>query len=108
METLRVNATRGAIEEFKESVLWADVVRELEAWKMGFEQELRGITDEVADTNPSTASVLMHIGNITGRIKAVDYFISILDVFLSVLEDQKEESDAKARRDQDGNQDRDE
>ncbi len=86
---LVIQATRDQIEEFKESILWSDIVKELKNWKEGFNSEMMSIVDESADTNPSTASVLLHLGDLNGRQKAVDYFLGILDMFLSILEDKK-------------------
>ena len=88
-ETVVVNSTRVQIEEFKESILWADIVRELESWAEGFRREQDGIVDESATTNPSTASVLMHMGDLNGRQKAVQYFVGILDIFLDVKNESK-------------------
>lgn len=93
MEMLVVNATKTAVEEFKESILWADIVRELENWRLGFQMEMMSIPDRSADENLSTASILMHMGDINGRVKAVDYMLTILDVFTDVLGDKKEEQD---------------
>ena len=81
-----INATKDQIEEFKSSILWSDITKELEIWKEGFNDEMMSIVDETADNNSSTASVLLHIGDLNGRQKAVDYMLSILDVFLSILE----------------------
>ncbi len=83
---VQVRATKDQIEEFKSSILWADIVRELEMWKEGFRQELESIVTDAADTNPSTASVLLHMGSVDGRLKAVDYMIGLPDIFLSLIE----------------------
>jgi len=91
MEQVTVNATRDQIEDFKGSILWNDIVRELKTWKKGFNLEMTAIVDEAAAENPSTASVLLHMGDLNGRQKAVDYFISILDVFLDLLKEQKQD-----------------
>ena len=93
MEQLTLRTTRGQVEEFKESILWADIVAELENWKLGFELELKSIVDEAAESNPSTASILLHMGDLNGRLKAVNYMLSIPDVFLSLLETNKAESE---------------
>ncbi len=84
MEKLRTS--RDQVEEFKKSLLWADIVDELSFWKEGFEGELKGIAEDAAENNPSTAAVLLHMGDINGRLKAVAYMLSIPDVFLSQLE----------------------
>ena len=81
-----INATKDQIEEFKSSILWSDIVKELESWKEGFNDEMASIVDNSVDENPSTATVLLHMGDLNGRQKTVDYMISILDVFLSILE----------------------
>lgn len=82
-----VNSTKDQIEEFKESILWTDIKRELLAWKRGFAEEMSTIVDEAAMENPSTAAVLLHMGDLNGRQKAVDYILALPDVFLSILED---------------------
>lgn len=91
MEEITINATKDQIEELKGSVIWDDIVRELESWKHGFTLEMQSIVDDAADTNPSTASVLLHMGDLNGRVKAVDYVIGILDTFLSIKNEQSEE-----------------
>jgi len=88
---LTVRSTREQIEEFKSSILWKDIKRELGAWKKGFQIEQQSIVSDAAETNPSTATVLMHLGDLNGRMKAVNYMIQLPDIFLQVLEDQKNE-----------------
>ena len=90
MEKIELRTTRDQVEEFKESILWADITEELNSWKEGFERELKAIVEDAAANNPSTASVLMHLGDLNGRLKAVDYMLSIPDVFLSLLEVKKD------------------
>jgi hypothetical protein len=90
-ESIIVNATKDQIEEFKSSVLWQDIVRELGAWAEGFNRELSTIVDDSSRDNPSTASVLMHLGDINGRQKAIQYLLGILDIFLDLKSEQKQE-----------------
>jgi len=92
MDEIKINATLDQIEGLKESIIWKDIVRELKAWKKGFNMEMMSIVDNAESTNPSTASVLMLMGDLNGRQKAVDYFISILDVFKDL---KKEEIESK-------------
>lgn len=99
MEEMSVRATRQQVESLKESLLWDDILRELEVWKIGFEREMMSIVDNAEEDSPSTASVLMHIGDIHGRVKAVDYMASILDVFLETIEIQKEEKENEREED---------
>lgn len=93
MEEIRVTATRVAIEEFLESSLWKDIKRELETWKTAFSDEMNAIVDNAADSNPTTAQVLMHLGDLNGRRKAVDYFLTLPSVFLQFLEDNKDDTE---------------
>lgn len=86
---IKINATKDQIEDFKDSVLWNDIVTELTTWKQGFNSEMLSIVDDASNTNPSTASVLLHMGDLNGRQKAVDYILSLPDVFLQILEDRK-------------------
>jgi predicted TIM-barrel fold metal-dependent hydrolase len=89
MELINIRVTKDQLIELKESILWADITAELEVWKQGFNDEMMSIVDNAADTNPSTAAVLLHMGDLNGRQKAVDYLLSLPDVFLQILEDKK-------------------
>lgn len=93
---IKRKATKDAVEEFKNSLLWADIVDELNFWKEGFANEQDGIVEDAAVSNPSTASVLLHLGDINGRKKAVDYMLSILDLFLSEKEEESKDGRNKA------------
>jgi hypothetical protein len=95
MEAIQVRTSIEAIEEFKNSILWADIIEELNSWKEGFNREMLSIVDEAESSNPSTASVLLHMGDLNGRQKAVDYMMSLPDVFLSLLQEKKEEKDGR-------------
>ena len=99
MEGIQVRVSKEAIEEFKESILWADIVEELKSWKEGFNREMQSIVDDAEGNNPSTAAVLMHMGDLNGRLKAVDYFLSIPDVFLDILSTMKEDKDGRNKTD---------
>ena len=92
MSELVIRATRDQIQEFQESLLWKDIVRELTMWKSGFRREMSSIVDGAAEANPTTAAVLMHLGDINGRIKAVDYMIGIPEMFLQVLKAKGEDN----------------
>jgi hypothetical protein len=87
---IEIKSTREAMEEFKGSLIWADIVDELTEWKESFSREQDSIVDDAADNNPSTASVLLHMGDLNGRKKAIDYVLNILDMFLSILEDEED------------------
>ena len=89
-QIILINSTKAQIENFKESILWQDIKRELNFWVEGFDMERDAIIDNAGSDNPSTASVLLHMGDINGRKKAVSYMLEILDVFLSLLEDKND------------------
>lgn len=88
-----VNSTKSQIEDFKGSILWQDITRELSIWSEGFNEEMKNIVDEAESKNPSTASVLLHLGDLNGRIKAVAYMLNILDVFIDVLNTKKDDDE---------------
>ncbi len=92
---VEVNATKLQIEDFKESILWQDIKRELGMWGKGFSAEMMSIVDDAAGSNPSTASVLLHMGDLNGRVKAVDYFLGLPDVFLQILEEKEKEDESR-------------
>jgi hypothetical protein len=90
---MEVRATRDQVEEFLNSILWKDIKRELGYWKKGFNQELMGIVSDSITENPSTATVLMHMGEIHGRVKAVDYLLELPKIFLQILEDEADDKE---------------
>lgn len=89
---VQINATKDQIEDLKSSVLWNDIVNELEGWKERFVLEQSAVVDDATEDNLSTASVLLRMGDLNGRVKAVDYVLSIPDVFLGILEDKKNDT----------------
>ena len=91
MEGIQIRVSKEVIEEFKESILWADIVEELKSWKEGFNREMQSIVDDAESANPSTASILLHMGDLNGRQKAVDYFLNLPDVFIDLLSTKKKE-----------------
>lgn len=92
---VEIYATKAQIEEFISSLLWGDLTRELLKWKKGFVEEAIAIPNEAPESNPSTATVLMHLGDVAGRANAVDYFLSLPEMFLQILEDKKEAKDGR-------------
>ena len=90
MEQIKLQTTRNEIETFKESILWSDMQAEFNFWMEGFATEQDSIVDDASSSNPSTAAVLMHLGDINGRKKAVAYMLGMLDVFLSYMEEPKD------------------
>jgi hypothetical protein len=97
MNGIQIRVSKEAIEEFKESILWADIVAELNIWKEGFNREMLSIVDDAEGNNPSTATVLLHMGDLNGRQKAVDYFLSLPDVFIDILTTDKENKEDKEK-----------
>jgi predicted TIM-barrel fold metal-dependent hydrolase len=93
LEDMKLGSTKFDLMTFKRSVVWHDIKSELLVWKEGFEMELRSIVDRAATDNPSTASVLLHMGDLNGRIKAVDYLLAMPDVFLQMIEEEQEQKE---------------
>ena len=90
-----INSTKIQLNEFKESLVWADIAAELNEWKKGFEVERAFIVDNAKDDNPSTASVLLHMGDINGRLKTIEYIKSLPDMFLDILKLKAEEKESR-------------
>ena len=87
-------STKGQLEEFKDSMIWWDIKNELEqlAYVALLEYDLVGEpqVDNDEKVHPSTAETLIHLGDIKGRRKAVVNFLSIIDVLISLAEEQNE------------------
>ena len=90
---VRVNATRAQIEDFKESILWQDIQRELDFWAKGLEFEKEALPDKIVRENLTSAASLILYVSIDERKAAIKYFKSILDVFLGILEEGKDDSE---------------
>ena len=93
MKYIKVNSSVNELKDFKKSIIWADIVRELRSWKEGFKREQASIVDDAATTNPTTASVLLHMGDLNGRQKAVDYLLNLPDIFINIIESQQKENE---------------
>lgn len=92
---MNIISTKRQIKNFKKNFVWKDIQEEIKVWKKGFEIERANIVDDAESNNPSTASVLLHLGDVNGRIKAVNYILSLPDVFLQILEDNKNDTDSE-------------
>jgi len=88
-----VNATKVQIEEFKESLLWGDILRELDMWMDNIKRANTTIVYEAMDKNYTSANVLLRLGEVEGGRKAIYFVKMILENFLTVLEDK--ENDAR-------------
>ena len=98
MEKVEVRTTKGQIQEFLESILWLDIQEELNQLdrRAQLEYDLVGeeiVTDDGHKRVPTTSETLIHLGDIKGRRKAVQYFRSIPEIFLSILEDKRNDSE---------------
>jgi len=100
MDELIIKATKGQIEEFKESFLWSDIVNELISLEARAIQEYDLVGEPHVDDNgykvvPNSSETLIHLGDIKGRRKAVQYFLSIPDILLQILEDTEDDDEHK-------------
>ena len=92
-----VNATRHQIEDFKDSLLWKDIKRELKIWKRASIAEYGQVIGNVIAGNSEIENSDMHLGSLYGREKTIDFLISLPDMFLQILEDKLEEEDDSKR-----------
>ena len=96
-----IRSTKGEIEQFKESMVWLDIVDELTVISNNAQREydLVGeshIDDEGYKVIPNSSETLIHLGDIKGRRKAVSYFLNIPDILIQILEGQENESRRKS------------
>ena len=94
----KIFSTTSQIEEFKESLIWKDIVRELRHIKKlaTLEYDIVGevhTDDQGYRIVPNQSETLIHLGDIKGRKKAVDYFLSIPDILLQTLEVNKDDAE---------------
>lgn len=94
MNEIEVKSTKGQLKELKESMFWLDVQTELQRLRNELNKEYDLVGEPKIEFDgaqklkvyPSTAETLIHLGDIKGRKKAIDYFLALPDIFLSLLE----------------------
>lgn len=91
-----IRSTKSQLEEFKESFLWADICDELNNLSRlaQLEYDLVGepsVNDQGVQTVPNSSETLIHLGDIKGRRKAVNFFLSIPDILIQLVEGVKDE-----------------
>ena len=90
-------STKEQLKEFTNSFIWKDMVNELNklAELAKLEYDLVGephVDDEGYKVIPNTSETLIHLGEIKGRRKAVNYFLELPNILMNILEDQVEVS----------------
>ena len=100
-----IRSTKSQLEDFKESFIWKDIVDELKQLRHRSQLEYNIVGEPHVDDQgfkivPNTSETLIHLGDIKGRVKAVEYFLNIPDIFLQMLEETKQEvSDGPVEKD---------
>lgn len=93
-----IRSTKAQLEEFKRSFIWKDIVDELTNMSKLAMLEYDVVGEPVIDDDgfkktPSTGETLIHLGDIKGRRKAVNYFLSIPDILINLLEASKDDTE---------------
>ena len=93
-----IRSSKSEVEEFKDSLVWLDIMDELNdlARRAELEYDLVGephVNDKGQIVVPTTSETLIHLGDIKGRRKAVSYFLSIPDILLQILEDKTNDTE---------------
>lgn len=81
-KAMNLRSTKASIEEFKSSVLWKDIKRELGTWRKMAGDEAIHLAQTCSDIKDLT-----HIARIGGRMEAIDYMLEILDIFIQEIDD---------------------
>lgn len=93
----KLRSSKSEVEAFKESFIWLDIVDELKELfrRSQLEYDLVGephIDDAGHKVVPNSSETLIHLGEIKGRRKAVNYFLEIPNILLQILEGEKDDS----------------
>lgn len=89
-------STKAQIEEFfNESFVWKDIVNELNNLSRLAQLEYDVVGEPHIDDSgykivPNSSETLIHLGDIKGRRKAVNFFLSLPSIFLSTFEEKKD------------------
>jgi hypothetical protein len=79
---MKLRVTKDSIEEFKDSVLWKDMKRELGVWKKMAGDELISLAQGCSGIEDLT-----QVARIGGRIEAINYMLEMPDIFLQEIND---------------------
>ena len=86
---MKLRTTKASLEEFKDSVLWKDIKRELGVWKRIAGDELISLAQGCSGIEDLT-----QVARIGGRIEAINYMLEIPDIFLQEINDaRRDETD---------------
>lgn len=86
-----IKSTKASIEDFKESILWQDMLTELDLWLMSLKSGDE-VTGMIIDNNMSSAAGLTLLGYNKGCREAVGRFKQILDILLNNKEEKQNDS----------------
>jgi hypothetical protein len=94
----KVLSTKNQLEDFRESLIWKDILAELNRLDERTLLEYGLVGEPHTKDNgqvivPNTSETLIHLGDIKGRRKAVDYFRQILDILIGEKEENKNDSE---------------
>jgi len=87
-----VRATKGQIEDLKQSIIWQDICNELDLWAEEVDKEGKSIAGHIMDNNLNSGAALTFIGYAEGRREAVNRFKVILDILLNKLTEKENDS----------------
>ena len=86
---MKLRTTKDSIEEFKGSILWKDIKRELGIWKKMAGDELISLAQGCSGIEDLT-----QVARIGGRIEAINYMLEMPDIFLQEINDaRRDETD---------------
>ena len=86
---MKLRVTKASLEEFKDSVLWKDIKRELGVWKKIARDELISLAQGCSGIEDLT-----QVARIGGRIEAINYMLEMPDIFLQEINDaRRDETD---------------
>ena len=90
---VEIGATKLQIEEFRRSIIWNDIKRELDKWKSGASQEYSRVIGDVISGGSGIENPDMYLGNLYGREATINFMLSLPNMFLEILKDKEDKSD---------------
>lgn len=99
---IRLRVSEDEIRAFMNSFMWKDMKAEMAAWRKMFEKEPMSLVDKALSGEENSTSTLMHLGDIHGRVAAIDYILEMPNVFLSIKEYEKQEKELQRQQESEG------
>jgi len=91
---MTMKASKAQLEDFRDSFIWSDITDELLILDRRSQLEYDVVGEPHVDDDgykivPTSSETMIHLGEIKGKRKSVNYFLDMIDVLINKVEMEK-------------------